>query len=80
MGAHYIITATDYFTRWDEATLEKDCTTTTAAKFMFDHVVTQFGCPNIFISDQGIHFVNQLIDKLTEEFQIEHRKTTPYHP
>ena len=24
--------------------------------------------------------MNQLIDKLTKEFQIQHQKTTPYHP
>ena len=47
---------------------------------MFNHVVTRFGCMNILISDKGTHFVNQLIEKLTEEFQIQHQKTTPYHP
>ena len=27
-----------------------------------------------------MHFVNQSIDKLTNEFHIQHRKTTPHHP
>ena len=42
--------------------------------------MTQFGGPNILISDQGTHFVNRLIDKLIEKIHIHHRKTTPYHP
>ena len=36
--------------------------------------------PTIFISDQGTHFVNQLTDKLTEVFLIQHQKTNPYQP
>ena len=66
-GAQYIITMTDYLTRWAKAVLVKDCTTTTATKFLYDNVVIRFGCLNILISDQGTHFVNKLIEKLTEE-------------
>ena len=72
IGAHYIIVVTYYLTRCVETTLIRDCTTGIAAIFLFDDVVTQFGCPNILISDQGTHFLNQLIDKLTNELQIHH--------
>ena len=66
MGACYIITMTYYLTRWDEAALVKDCTTVTTALFLFYNVVIRFSCPNILISDQGTHFANHLIDKLTK--------------
>ena len=78
--AHYIIIETNCLTRWVEEIPVKHCTTTTMEKFLFENVVTRFGCPKILLSDQGTHFVSKLIDEITVEFHIQHRKMTPYHP
>ena len=32
------------------------------------------------MNDQGDQFVNQTIEAMTEEFQIEHKRSNPYHP
>ena len=66
-GARYIITTTDYLTRWEEAAPVVDCTVVTAAKFIFENIVTQFGCPRILMSDQGSHFINRTVRALFEE-------------
>ena len=66
-------------TIWAEAAPVKDCTIATAAHFLFENVVMRFGCPKILINNQGMHFVNTLIVELNAEFQIQHKKTTPYH-
>ena len=50
------------------------------AKLLFEHVLTRFLCPKILMSDQGMHFLNETINALMEEFQVYHQKSTPYHP
>ena len=67
-GARYIITATNYLTRWAEAQPVKKCSAATATKFIFDNILSIFGCPRVLMSDQGSHFLNKTIEVLAEEF------------
>ena len=76
----YIVTRTGYLTRWEEAKAVRNCDAATAAQFIFENIISRFGCPIILMSDQGTHFLNRTIQALTEEFQIQHHKSTPYHP
>ena len=69
-GAWYIITPTNYLTGWAKAALVVDCTAATAAKFIFENIVTRFGCPRILMSDQGSHFINRNVIALTEDLQM----------
>ena len=78
--ARYIITVTEYLTRWVEAAPVKDFTAETTTHFLFQKVITRFGCPRILMSDQGTHFINSTIKAMTEEFEVYHKKSTPYHP
>jgi hypothetical protein len=63
-----------------EARALKDNTTKSTAKFLFEEIITIFGCPLEFVSDQRSHFINDTIKVLTQEFMILHRKPTAYYP
>ena len=79
-GVRYIITVIEYLMRWVEAQLIKYCSTATAAKFLFENVLTQFRCPKILMSDRGTHFLNEKKIVMLEELQVYHQRSTPYHP
>ena len=73
IGAMYIITAVKYVTKWAEAEPVDTCSSEIDAKFIYENIITIFGCPLTLISDQGTHFINKTIKTLTNQFQIDHR-------
>jgi len=58
----------------------KDSNANTAAKFIFEFILSRFWCLKILMSDRGSHFLNETIVTLTEEFQMYHQNSMPYHP
>lgn len=64
IGACYIISAIDYVTGWAEANPVKDCSAETILHFIFEKILTPFGCPKILMSDRGTHFMNEMIEDL----------------
>ncbi|MCO5573220.1 hypothetical protein L7F22_026989 [Adiantum nelumboides] len=78
--AQYIIVATDYLTKWVEskATTKNDAKMT--AQFLYENIFTRYSLPIEIVSDRGIHFINEVIEQLLDEFMVIHRKSAPYHP
>jgi len=52
---------TNYIIKWVEVKALQDNTTKSMLKFLYEHIVTHFGCPTHLVSDQGSHFTNQTI-------------------
>ena len=77
---HYILVVTNYVTKWAEAVATKIDNANTVATFLYENIITHFGCPKELVSDRDIHFINNTIAALTTKYEIKHRKTTPYHP
>ena len=79
-GNRYIIVATDYCTKWVEAKPLRDNTAASTAKFLYENIWCQFGCPIELVSDQGTHFINKLVHELSTYYHVVHKKSTPYYP
>ncbi|CAH2295346.1 gag-pol fusion [Pelobates cultripes] len=78
-GFQYILTATDYFSKWVEAFPLK----TKSAAEVGRHVcsmIYRHGCPKRILSDQGREFVSQLNDQMCTLLGIERSVTAAYHP
>jgi hypothetical protein len=54
-------------------------TALTVAKALFKRF-TDIGFPSILQSDNGKEFVNEIIKTMKEQFLLDHRLVTPYHP
>ncbi|KAL4281095.1 hypothetical protein GQ457_03G019720 [Hibiscus cannabinus] len=52
----------------------------TVLKFLHKHIFTRFGVPRAIISDEGIHFDNNLIAKAAQRYGNKHKIATTYHP
>jgi len=61
-GHRWILTATDYFTRWTEAVALKESNESVVLNFYCD-LVSRFGVPESIISDNALAFVGlRIID------------------
>jgi transposase InsO family protein len=79
-GARYIIIAVDFLTRWVEAKAVKSADAATASTFIYEDIVCRYGTPECLQSDNGTHFINEVIESLNKTLKIHHRRSTPYYP
>ena len=76
----YILIATDYATKWVEAAATKKDDADTVARFMWENIITRFGCPLELVSDRGTHFLNEVVAHMVSYYEISHYPSTPYNP
>jgi hypothetical protein len=79
-GNRYILVAVDYFTKWPEVKATRKADAKTVVKFLYEEIICRHGPPIHLHSDRGTHFVNQLVEGLSEKFRIRHHRSTPYRP
>ena len=75
----YLITCTDYFSKWPEAKAVPNKDATTVAKFLYS-LILRLGCFVTCITDQGREFVNALNRRLFMLSGTQHRISSAYHP
>jgi transposase InsO family protein len=75
-----ILCITDAFTKYAVATSIPNKDAQTVAKAIFEQWFCKFGIPAQIHTDGGKEFVNKLLAELCELLNVQHTKTTPYHP
>ncbi|KAL0327897.1 UNVERIFIED_CONTAM: hypothetical protein Scaly_2222300 [Sesamum calycinum] len=79
-GGHlYILAATDYFSKWDEAVPLKKVKKENVTNFMLTHIIYHYGVARYTITDNGKPFCNNLIDKLCQKFGFKQRNSSIYY-
>ena len=63
--------AVEWVTRWPEAEAVADATAATAAEFIYTRIIARYGCVDSIHSDNGPHFINEVIQNLTETLGVQ---------
>ncbi len=50
------------------------------AKVLFERWFCRFSAPTVLVSDQGREFCNELVNRLCALWDVDKRRTSPYHP
>jgi len=76
----WILTVTDYFTKWIEAAPTKQATDTVIISFLENNILSRFGCPNKLITDNATAFKSKRMVEFCHKYHIILGHSTAYHP
>jgi hypothetical protein len=76
----WILTATDYFTKWIEAIPMKQATDTVIIQFLETNILSRFGCPIKIITDNAAAFKSKKMEKFCKDYNITLGHSTTYYP
>lgn len=78
-GHKWILTATDYFTRWTEAIALREANEFAVLNF-YEDIITRFGVPESIISDNALAFVGSKVTEWAFKNDIFLNTSSNYYP
>jgi len=75
-----ILVAIDYATKWMEVKALCTNIVIVTAKFLYDHILTQFGCPLTIVTNQGTRFIYDVTRYLINHFILGYTSSIIYYP
>ncbi|GJR22198.1 reverse transcriptase domain-containing protein [Tanacetum coccineum] len=79
-GAKSVIIAVSYFTKWIEAKPLVRITGKEVIRLVMDNIICRFRLPQIIVTDNGAHLVNDPFKSWCERFEIHQMNTAMAHP
>src|SRR6266487_5825213 len=79
-GNRYIITVTDYLTKWPEARAVQYAKKENIALFLWEEIICKYGYSKELLSDREAAFLSQMVKKLLLITGITHKLFSAYHP
>lgn len=79
-GNKWLITAVDYTTNWPIAKALPAATKEAVAQFIYEEIVTKFGCPVEILTDRGANFTSGLVEEYLKLIGTKHKLTSAFHP
>ena len=76
----YILTATDYFTRWVEAVPLRKINEDEVISFLQDHIMTRFGVPVSLVFDNAKYFSSIKLTAFAHDKGIKLHYSANYYP
>ena len=81
LGQHkWILTATDYFTKWIEAIPTRRATETVIMDFIEENILALFGCPRRIVTDNEVAFKSKKMIDFCHKYHISLNHSTAYYP
>jgi transposase InsO family protein len=74
------VTATDYFTRWSEATALRTVNTSQVIVFLNSNIITRFSIPDCLVFDNVSYFSSLKMSEFALEKGIKLKYSTSYYP
>ena len=71
---------TEYLTKWPEAWALPNAKAALVASFFYENIICCHRCLKELLTDQGTHFVNELLQAMCKRVGVKHRLFTAYHP
>ena len=79
-GSTFILTATEYCTKWAEAEAFMNIKATTLCRFVQRNIIARFGVPKALVADNGPIFISEEFNRLCKKFGITLHHSSPYYP
>jgi hypothetical protein len=77
---NFIVTATDYFTRWSEAVALRTVNTSQVIAFLNSNIITRFGIPDCLVFNNASYFSSLEMSEFSLEKGIKLKYSASYYP